>query len=94
MPPLTTWTNISASIRIGILLAFGSCLLSLTACSATPVVSIILPDSKELRPAALCEWDDHMNPTNCRLDPGRATIDLGYAREIADLLDACRKKEI
>ena len=59
-------------------LAAGICLASsLSACSTPPVV---IPDSRELRPAYTVEG---------QLDPGRATIDLGYLREIVEILDRC-----
>ena len=60
------------------MLVVGICLVSsLSACSTPPVV---IPDSRELRPAYTQEG---------QLDPGRATIDLGYLREIVEILDRC-----
>lgn len=50
---------------------------SLSACS-TP--SVVIPDSRELKPAYTVEG---------QLDPGRVAIDLGYLREIVELLDKC-----
>jgi len=53
--------------------------------------SLVIPDSHELRPAYACEPDGDGTPTNCAVDPYRVTIDLGYLREIIDLLDGCAK---
>lgn len=85
MKPMT----ISNSIRVGIRLALFLLVTSLNACQPKPVASVVIPDSHELRPAVACNQDGQ-----CSIDPNRVTIDLGYLRELIDLLDVCRKQKI
>ena len=95
-PPMKPM-NISHSISRVSLLGWLLLATSWNACTGKPPVSVVIPDSWELKPAAQCEWakvDGKLVPSNCVWDQGRATIDLGYIRELADLLDACAKKDI
>src|SRR3990167_8533879 len=82
--------NFMTAIRWGML----SLVLSLTACTGKPAVKLVIPDSRELRPAATCEWSAAMEASGCVWDQDRVTIDLGYLREIIDRLDACDKVKI
>ena len=68
-----------------------------SACAGKPSVNAVIPDTRELRPAAQCDWQqegDVLVPSNCTWDEGRATIDLGYIREIVEMLSACTKAKI
>lgn len=73
----------------GTLLVSSSLVVSLNACTPKPPVSVVIPDSHELRPAIVCN-----EKGECVKDEGRVTIDLGYLRELIDLLDVCRKQRI
>ena len=89
--------NISRSISKVTLLAWLLLAISWSACAGKPAASVVIPDSRELKPAAQCEWtkvDGKLVPSNCVWDQGRATIDLGYIRDLIDLLSACAKKDI
>lgn len=90
---MTTYSDISRVIRLGLLIWLGS----LSGCAEKLPASVILPDSHTLHPGVSCTWDgDPMKggtATNCQYDPYRVNIDLGYLRGIMEDLDACRKRE-
>jgi len=89
--PMLQFRPISRVIRV----AWLSCLVSWSACSAKLPASVVIPDSRTLHPAVSCTWEERdglpVNPTHCHYDPYRANIDLGYLRAILEDLDACRK---
>lgn len=64
-------------------------LVGLVGCQPHNVQSVIIPDTRDLRPAIVCN-----EKGECVKDEGRVTIDLGYLRELIDLLDVCRKQRI
>lgn len=79
----------SNSIRVGIRLALLISVVNLNACATKPVEKVVIPDSHDLRPAIVCN-----EKGECVKDESRVTIDLGYLRELIDLLDVCRKQRI
>ncbi len=89
MPHVMKRMNPSRPIWAGIGLASCSLVVSLSACTPKPPVSVVIPDSHELRPGVVCDGKG-----DCTVDPNRVTIDLGYLRELIDLLDVCRKQRI
>ncbi len=89
------FSNISATIPLVWLSLAGL----LNACTAKPVTKLVIPDSRDLKPAVSCEWDYDrngmpMNPRNCVYDGFRVNIDTGYLREILETIDACRKVKL
>lgn len=81
--------NTSSSTWTGIRLALFLSVASLSACQPRPVEKVVIPDTHDLRPAIVCN-----EKGECVKDDGRVTIDLGYLRELIDLLDVCRKQRI
>lgn len=87
----------SYSISRMTLLGWLSCLGLLNACTAKPVAKLVIPDSRDLKPAVICDWEYDrngmpVNPTNCVYDGFRVNIDTGYLRDILETLDACRRQ--
>lgn len=80
--------------QLAILVGLSSLVLSWSGCREKHIEKLVLPDSKELRPAIKCVINEQDELAECMLDPSRVTIDLGYLRNIIDLLDACRKARI
>lgn len=81
--------TISRRTWAGIPVVLFSLVANLNGCSPKPVASVIIPDSRELRPGVVCDGKG-----DCTVDPNRVTIDLGYLRELIELLDVCRKQRI
>lgn len=77
--PSVTVNRWSYSMKIWWLVA-GLLLVSSWSGCSTP--SVVIPDSKEIRPAYTAKGED---------DPERVTLDLGYLREILMELDRCHR---
>lgn len=55
---------------------------------------MVIPDSKELTVGVTCEWTEALEPVNCKADPKRVQIDIGYLRWILEALTICDQKNI
>lgn len=92
------WMPISRPISKVILTGLLVSLASLSGCTGKPVAKLVIPDSRDLKPAVSCDWDYDRsgmptNPHNCVYDGFRVNIDTGFLREILETLDACRSRE-
>ncbi len=83
-------TDTSSKRSMGIRLACLCLVASWNGCTANPPVSVVIPDSRDLREAYTCDHEAKV----CQHDPTGVTIDLGYLRAIIEQLDACRKQTI
>lgn len=83
---MTTSTRTSHSTWAGTGLVWLICLVIWSGCTPRPS-AVVIPDSQELRPAWVCIDDGK----NCRIEPERITLTVGYLRDILRTFEECRK---